>query len=660
MSSAERVRELDERTIEQIAAGEVVERPASVVKELVENSLDADASRVTVSVWEGGTERIQVSDDGNGMDESDATRAVEKHTTSKIGDISDLESGIRTLGFRGEALSAIGSVSRMTLRTKSQDGTRGTEITVEGGERTGCESAGCPEGTTVEITDLFYNVPARRKYLKTESTEFDHVQRVVMGYALCNPDVAITLEHNGRERFSTSGRGDLKSTVMAVYGREVARAMIEIPTDGSESTPDGPLRSIHGLVSHPETNRASREYCSTFINGRYVTARAIREAALEAYGSQLGPDRYPFAVIDVEIDPSTVDVNVHPRKLEVRFADEEAAKEQVRHVVESTLLDAGLLRSSAPRGRSAPAQTEIDPQTENESLPNPQRTTNQGGTERTRDTATEHTATADRPNTDGVNERDSERAPDRKPDHDTETSPSHGDDRDHRAHGPTLQRELSAGGKGIEPEPGRTFELEQLPRLRVLGQLSETYLVCESDAGLILIDQHAADERINYERLQQTFEADVTTQSLVEPVQLELTAREAALFEEYGDALAQLGFHASLVEGEDRVAAVRTVPAVLAESLKPELVRDLLSAFVDGDAQSTVEAAADALLADLACYPSITGNTSLTEGSIVDLVETLDACENPYACPHGRPVVIEIDHRELEERFERDYPGHTR
>lgn len=234
----------------------------------------------------------------------------------------------------------------------------------------------------------------------------------------------------------------------------------------------------------------------------------------------------------------------------------------------------------------------------------------------------------------------------------TETETETTDPHERRIQGPTTQTRLSGNDNDQEP----VSQFDRLPSLRVFGQLHDTYLVCETDDGLVLIDQHAADERVNYERLKHQFEENVTTQALAEPVRLELTSREAALFEEYTDSLAQLGFHASLAE--ERVAEVRSVPGLLAESVGPSIIRDLLAAFVDGDGASTVEAAADDLLADLACYPSITGNTSLTEGSVVDLLRALDDCENPYACPHGRPVIIEISQRELENRFERDYPGH--
>jgi DNA mismatch repair protein MutL len=690
-----RIQQLDARTVERIAAGEVVERPASVVKELVENALDADASRVEVAVEAGGTEGIRVRDDGVGMTEPEVRRAVEEHTTSKIGDIDDLESGVGTLGFRGEALHAIGAVSRMTVTTRPREqdaggGDRGTELVVEGGEVTSVEPAGCPAGTTVEVADLFYNVPARRKYLKQASTEFGHVNRVVTGYALANPDVAVSLSHGGRETFATTGRGDRRAAVMAVYGREVAAAMIPVRagsetgagTDGNAggelALPDGPLDGVSGLVSHPETTRASRDYLSTFVNGRYVTASAVRDAVVEGYGTQLAGDRYPFAVLSLSVDPATVDVNVHPRKLEVRFADEAGVREQVSHAVRETLLSEGLIRSRAPRGRSAPEQTDVRPGDTGE----------ESGTDGAGEAGGGETATG---GTDAAGEADgglngagpgntggAGAATDRHAGGDTQDPPEPSAEPDSGSTGDASadagggdtgvararkfepahdQRRLGAGDEAWAANGGdeaRAFD--RLPPMRVLGQFRETYVVAETPDGLVLVDQHAADERVNYERLRDAFADGPETQALAEPVDLEVTAAERAAAEAHGEALARLGFRVEVAG--DRTVRLRSVPALLAED-GADVLPDLLADLAGGrDPADTVEAVADDLLADLACYPSVTGNTSLTEGSVVDLLERLDGCENPYACPHGRPVVVEFDDAELEARFERDYPGH--
>jgi DNA mismatch repair protein MutL len=765
-ASTPTIRELDDRTVRQIAAGEVVERPASVVKELVENSLDAGADRISVAVEAGGTEGIRVRDDGVGMDRTAAERAVEEHTTSKIDTIDDLEAGVGTLGFRGEALHTIGAVSRLTIRTKPRGGGAGTELRVEGGAVTEIGPAGCPEGTVVAVEDLFYNTPARRKFLKTTATEFDHVNTVVTHYALANPDVAISLEHDDREVFATEGRGDRRVAVLSVYGREVAEAMIAVDHDAAplDSDADGepsPVESVTGLVSHPETTRSTREYLSTFVNGRYVAAGVLREAVLDAYGGQLASDRYPFAVLFVDLPADAVDVNVHPRKMEVRFDDESGVKQAVTAAVREALLEAGLIRSTAPRGRSAPDETAIDPESPASAVRggaghgSPERPSS-GGKRPRRDgvdvdaegaptsgsDAVDAAAADDgHASASGTDHTDPDAGFDGDPDPDSDESDnpadddggartvdpasddawtvspggsgSGGDDGDRSADtrglgrrsrarpnesedvgagldgdagpdvddglnadagpdpdtapqrdpspdvptgvvGPTVQRDLTGDAASLEPD------FESLPSMRVLGQLHDTYVVAEADSGLLLIDQHAADERVNYERLQTELDGDVATQALAEPVDVELTAREAALFGEYRDALAELGFRTDRVD--DRTVEVRSVPAVFASALDPELLRDVLSAFVgDGErsgGDSAVASVADELLADLACYPSVTGNTSLTEGSVVELLDALDGCENPYACPHGRPVVIQVDSDEIDERFERDYPGH--
>ncbi|AHG00366.1 DNA mismatch repair protein MutL [Halostagnicola larsenii XH-48] len=747
------IRELDEDTVARIAAGEVVERPASAVKELLENSLDADASRVDIAVEDGGTELIRVADDGRGMTESAVRAAVRQHTTSKIEGLEDLESGVATLGFRGEALHTIGSVSRLTVETRPRadgDGAgqdeaagAGTKLVYEGGEVTAVEPAGCPEGTTVEVADLFYNTPARRKFLKTTATEFAHVNRVVTRYALANPDVAISLTHDSREVFATTGQGDLQEAILSVYGREVAKAMIPVEADGGE-LPVGPLESVTGLVSHPETNRSSRDYLATYVNGRAVTSDAIRQGIMGAYGTQLGSDRYPFVVLFLEVPGEAVDVNVHPRKREVRFDDDDAVRRAVDAAVESALLEHGLLRSSAPRGRSAPRETRIEPDgidgldsidgrggsagaESDRSLEADaagERAGEASGGEAARasnadsepavrsETGSEPTTNAETTPESPANAEAAADEPSttaRDADHPAPTSRAKGSSRteddapqtggtrtedDSLTSGQTAERsERGASGSetastadhtgsdtghGADLEPARKFSgdteqrtlagdvatgeetaFDSLPNLRVLGQLRDTYLVCETADGLALIDQHAADERVNYERLQEAFADDSTAQALASPVELELTAAEAEAFEHYREALSRLGFYADRTD--DRTVAVTTVPAVLEKTLEPSRLRDVLASFVSGDREAgseTVDALADDFLGDLACYPSITGNTSLTEGSVLELLEALDACENPYACPHGRPVIVRFDEGEIEDRFERDYPGH--
>jgi DNA mismatch repair protein MutL len=573
--------------------------------------------------------------------------------------------------------------------------------------------------------------------------------------------VAVSLSHDGRETFSTTGRGDLQAALLAVYGREVAESMISVESAG-EDLPPGPLGEVSasdtsggsaerssggvsGYVSHPETNRSSREYVSTYVNGRYVTASAVREAVLDAYGGQLAADRYPFVVLFLDVPPADVDVNVHPRKMEARFEDEAGLRRQVEAAVEDALLDHGLVRSNAPRGRSAPDEATVEPDstapddgagTDAATAADPDGTTDGdvdlaeyadagGRAERNGDPSDAEAGAA----TDGVTDAASpvEGAPTAE---ETQAlGPSSGDAESTAADEANASADAGTaasadhptpdGRAGVETEPSddefaadtsatssstadtsatspsaadaspsshtggdaaspskfggdtdqrtlagdsvdRTREYDSLPAMRVLGQFSDTYVVAETETGLALVDQHAADERVNYERLREAFAGDTTAQSLAQPVELELTAGEAALFEEYADALASLGFYAT--RADDRTVEVTTVPAVFDETLDPARLRDVLASFVstadEASGRETVESLADEFIADLACYPSVTGNTSLTEGAVTELLAALDDCENPYACPHGRPVVVELDEDDLAERFERDYPGH--
>ncbi|WP_348612190.1 DNA mismatch repair endonuclease MutL [Halobaculum rarum] len=794
------IRALDDRTVREIAAGEVVERPASVVKELVENALDAGASRVAVAVDNGGIDGIRVRDDGAGISPEEIPMAVAKHATSKLDGMDDLDAGVATLGFRGEALYSVGAVAELTVRSRTPDADTGAELVVDHGDEGEVKPAGCPVGTTVEVRDLFGRTPARRKFLKTPATEFDRVSGVVSAYALANPDVAVSLEHDGREVFASPGDGNRRSAVLAVYGREVAESMVDVAYESDS----GEVR-ISGLVSHPETTRAGREYLTTYVNDRWVRDGDLRGAVVDAYGGQLATDRYPFAVLFVDVPAAAVDVNVHPRKTEVRFDDDADVVETVREAVRAALLEHGLVRSSAPRGRSAPEEAAVDPEvvggagTDHERAARERRGTDSNAGDDDRDAAdsvnshddggpadatsagAETTSSvldawggsdaadsdgpADAP-ADGVTPPStSESGPDTagaaagdpaaddavEADIDTAAADTVADtaadddaawqvdiggsrdatDRptDHPERGRT---DATAGGApsprawqsgGDESDDGdeandsersggaaadaaddsgpsaaasadrdRTWgapsqatlaggttdertEHDRLPSMRVLGQYDDTYVVCETDAGLVLVDQHAADERVNYERLRRAVGDEAPAQTLATPVELELTARESELFETFREALREVGFRAERVEreiggrsdgdsGDDgppsHAVAVTAVPAVFDATLDPDLLRDVLAAFADevtaGD--RPVSEVADALLADLACYPSVTGNTSLTEGSVADLLDALDDCENPYACPHGRPVIVEFGREEIEDRFERDYPGH--
>jgi DNA mismatch repair protein MutL len=589
------------------------------------------------------------------MTVDDLRVAVRQHTTSKLGDADDLDA-VSTLGFRGEALYTVGSVSKMTVTTRPRNaGDSGSRIVVDHGDGGDVEPAGRPAGTTVEVGDLFGETPARRKYLKRPATEFGHVNRAVTRYALANPGVAVSLTHDGREVFATTGTGDVRDAALAVYGREVAQSLREV-----DAEPDaGSVARVHGYVSDPEVTRSTREYLATFVNGRAVTDTVLREAVLDGYGGQLAPDRYPFAVLFVDCEG--VDANVHPRKLEVRFADEAGVKRAVESAVRDALLDSGLVRSGAPRGASKPDDAEITPGSgidDSETGETAGVSDGHGSGAAASGTASDSSAAGfgDGASFEATSDGSDESATDVESTDSTRQQPepmgeSRASSFDPPAENARLTGDTSSDDSDeTDPVPER----DSLPEMRVLGQLHGTYVVAEAEDGLVLVDQHAADERVHYERLRDKL--DGASQALVAPVELELTAGEAAVFESALGGLRELGFDAELA---GRTARVTAVPAVLSDALDPELARDVLAEFLADAGGDPVGDAADALLSDLACSPAIKGNTSLTEGSVVALLDALDGCENPYACPHGRPTVVEVDGDELAARFERDYPGHA-
>ena len=590
------IRQLPPETVRKIAAGEVVERPASVVKELVENSLDAAASTITVAVEAGGIDRIRVTDDGVGIPADQLVTAVQAHTTSKLTESEELSRAIDSFGFRGEALHTIGAVAQMTVTARPADADHAMQITVDADAVEGPTRVGAPVGTTVEVVGLFDATPARRKFLKQPSTEFDHINRIVSRYALTNPSVAVRLVHDDRELFATEGRGSLDQSILAVYGSTVAQGMLPV-----DEAAEAASLHIGGRISDPEVTRANRSYMAIFVNGRSIDDAGLRSAVLDGYGRRLASDRYPFTVLELTIDPTLVDVNVHPRKMEVRFDDETAVQQAVTAAVEATLRDAGGPRSGAPRGVSAPTPVE----------PRPDRV---------------------RPQREQRTHRQASRT---------------------TSSGPRAQQDLAGAPATV------ASSYTTLPELEVLGQLDDTYIVCAAPDGLVLIDQHAADERVHYERLQRSFSGSVTTQELAVPIDIAVTPREGALFEGFVDALGTLGFRAEAVDPE--TIRVTAVPSIVDTSTGMDALRTVLLAFVEEGVDGgmrVLEELTDELLADMACYPAITGNRSLTEGSIGRLLGQLDACEDPTACPHGRPTMIAFELGEIDDRFERDYPGH--
>lgn len=541
------VRTLDTETIERIAAGEVITRPASAVAELIENALDADATRIAISVENGGLERIRVEDDGHGMDESDAELAVQRHTTSKIRDASDVER-VETLGFRGEALPSIATVARLELTTKTDGALAGTRVTVEDGGRS-VETAGRGVGTTVVASDLFSNLPARRESLGTPSQEFARISQLVSRYALIRPDVRFRLSHDGNTVISTPGTGRTDA-VLAIYDRSIAGQSTEFEYELNSN--DGTI-TVSGLLVYPAVTRSKPTHVYTAVNGRPLRNTTIRNATLAGYGSLLPSDRYPIAVVSVSLSPTAVDVNVHPAKKDVRFSDEDRV---------ATAVEQGVTDALAGTDLSGQAEFELD------------------------------------------------------------------------FEDPITDDSVST-----------TFE-----DISVIGQFRELYLLCETGDELLVIDQHAAHERVNYERLRERAADDIESVSLVPPATLSLTGAEAATVEANRDAIESLGFRLEAF-GTNTYRATG-IPAPLGRVADTDAVHDVLDAFLE-DEEPDPDDPRDALLADLACHPSFRAGDDLSRSEATTLVEQLGTCEQPFACPHGRPTVISIGEATLARSFDR-------
>jgi len=547
------MRRLDRETVDRIAAGEVVTRPARVVVELVENALDAGATRIDVEVEGDGTERIRVADDGAGMSADDAELAVERHTTSKVPD-GDL-SAVETLGFRGEALASIADVARLTLTT-NDGGPRGTAVRVDGDDVT-VESAGRGRGTTVDVSDLFYNRPARKESLAAPATEFERISDRLSAYARLRPAVAVSLDHDGRRVFATPGSGDFADAALSVYGREVARESMAVDAATSVAVGDEDTEvAIRGLLTYPSITRASADHVRIAVNGRPVSVPALRRATERGYGSLLPGDRHPVVALDISLSPQAVDPNVHPTKETVALRAAEAVAGAVEDAVADTLATADLRRS---------ADVAMD-----------------------------------------------------------------------------LDAALDPVDSAASTLGDATF----------VGRFRDCYLLCETDGDLLVIDQHAAHERINYERLRAAVESTgVESAPLDPPATRSLSPGEVAAVESHADELARLGFDCEPFGGG--TVRIRAVPAPLGRVADADALEATLAALRDGD----VAERRDDLLADLACHPSLKAGDELSDDDAAALIERLGACEQPFACPHGRPTVLAIGEGHLARGFER-HPRH--
>ena len=576
------IRLLSPDVADKIAAGEVIERPVSVAKELLENAIDAGADEIQVLVAQGGRRLVQVVDNGCGIPAAEVALAFARHATSKLSSADDLYC-VRTLGFRGEALASIGAVSRLTLATRARGEDLGTVIRMEGGTLGKAEAQGRPIGTSVEVENLFFNTPARLKFLRADTTESGHIARLTSCYALAYPEIRFSLQNNGREVLRTTGTGELYGALIAIYGLDVSEGMLPIEAASSDGQP---LR-VRGYISAPAVQRSSRADVLFFINRRWVQDSALTYAASEAYRTLLPQRRYPLVVLNVDMPPEDVDVNIHPTKREVRFRHSREVFAMVQRSVRTTLL----AQRPIP-AHSADAEVWERRQT--------LRTLGQQVWQ------------------------DSQRALDLY----RTTDPLEG-----------------VGTLAPRDEAQPTHE--RLPMLRPIGQIAQTYVLAEGPGGLYIIDQHAAHERIRYEELLAARARNAPDgQELLEPLALDLTPEQATLFEGHLEALRPFGFDLQPFGGSTFL--VRRVPVSLREGDVAAALSEIVEAMLDGDQDASWEEQA---LITLSCHTAVRAGQTLSLDEMRDLVRRLERASVPHSCPHGRPIMIHLSQEELGRQF---------
>jgi DNA mismatch repair protein MutL len=609
----------------QIAAGEVVERPASVAKELVENALDSGARRITVEVRGGGLRELKVQDNGCGIPADEVELAFARHATSKLRDADDLWA-IATLGFRGEALPAIASVAQVVCTTRAVGEELGVELRVAGGELQGRTARGCSPGTTISVRNLFYNAPVRREFLRSEATESSAISAVVTQYALAYPEVRFTLLVDGRLALQTSGAGELREALIDLYGLDVARQLL--PVEAAHGSGRDEVR-IRGLVSPPGVTRSSRGYLHLFVNRRAIAPRGpVALVIEEAYHTLLMKGRHPLAALDIRVHPSSVDVNVHPTKSEVKFRDSGRVFSVIGRAVRDALVDGGV-RPWADDPAPAPfevAQRRFE-----------LRRLGDRWEQRSREVGQPESVVR-RPWSVAGGAEDEE-AGQRTSDEAVPQDPSAYSDLASR------QDEANEQLRTTHHGPRTT-----LPRLRIVGQIGQTYIVAESPDGMYLVDQHAAHERVTYERLMAAGGAGaIERQGLLLPQAVELPPAAQALLLGNAEALEEWGF---AIEDFGAALRVRAVPAGLRDG-------DLASALLEvadhlaGRGGSTPEGWREAMLTTLACHSSVRAGQSLTFEEMHELIVQLERCEAPRTCPHGRPTMILLSTTQLERQFGR-------
>ena len=634
--------ELPEVLANQIAAGEVIERPASVVKELVENSIDAGSSQITIEIEESGLKKIQVTDNGEGIAQEDVALSLHRHATSKIKSQADLFR-IRTLGFRGEAIPSIASISHFTVKTATADENYGTLLIAKGGEIEKQEPISTPVGTKITVENLFYNTPARLKYMKSLQSELAHIVDVVNRLSLAHPEIAFTLINDGRQMTTTSGTGDLRQAIAGIYGLNTAKKMIEISNADLDF-------EVSGYISLPELTRANRNYITILINGRYIKNFLLNRAILDGYGSKLMVGRFPIAVIDIQIDPYLADVNVHPTKQEVRISKEKELMTLISSAIAESLRAQDLipdalenLAKSSTRGLPKPEQTSL-----------PLKQSNLYYDKERHDFFVKSDTVEEQP-VQLFNEVDTpikEVAKQSSVKYAQRSTQGNLADGEHDDLDFKNKSKINKLLENLDGEESSTF-----PELDYFGQMHGTYLFAQGNGGLYIIDQHAAQERVKYEYYRDKIgDVDASLQQLLMPYLFEFSGADFIKLQEKMELLNQVGIN--LEPYGNNTFILREHPIWMKEEEIESAVYEMCDMLLLTNEVSVKKYRAE-LAIMMSCKRSIKANHTLDDYSARQLLVQLSQCKNPYNCPHGRPVLVNFTKSDMEKMFRRIQENHT-
>ncbi|UYZ23702.1 DNA mismatch repair endonuclease MutL [Mesobacillus jeotgali] len=634
--------QLDDALSNKIAAGEVVERPASVVKELLENAIDANSTVIEIDLEEAGLARIRITDNGDGIEEDDVLVAFQRHATSKIKNENDLFR-IRTLGFRGEALPSIASVSRLEMKTST--GIEGNKVVIEGGKVESVEKADSRKGTDISISDLFFNTPARLKYMKTIHTELGNITDVVNRLALANPNISFRLIHNGRQLLKTTGNGDVRQVLAAIYGINMVKAMIPISGESLDY-------KISGYISMPEITRASRNYISTMINGRFIKNYALVKAIQEGYHTLLPIGRYPVVLLNIEMDPLLIDVNVHPSKMEVRLSKEQELNELVSSVIKNAfktkeLIPAGMVSQKQEKPKSEQTFMDLDhlPKAEEKSSMIQSTIERRPFVEEKAVELTKSYKAAE------VQEASQQEAPDWRNALVAQENPA-------LSFAAPDENEIVQEDGMTEPaastaasEQPAEVQASRVPPLYPIGQMHGTYILAQNDRGLYIIDQHAAQERIKYEYFRDKVgEVATELQEMLMPITLEYSADECIKINEHQHELEKVGVFLEPFGYNSFI--VRSHPQWFPPGEEKELIEDMIEQLLMMKKVDIKKLREEAAIM-MSCKASIKANHHLRNDEIQALLDELRRSSDPFTCPHGRPIIVHYSTYEMEKMFKR-------